>query len=123
MTEPKFTKGPWNIEYKPGLKTRGNSHVVLNPERFPAAFVPAWDAPEDGEEFAADEASANAALIAAAPDMFEALRAAREALASAKPIMAHYEESCARHEAAIKAVDAALAKSLNTSSEKDAGHE
>ncbi len=72
-TETKHTPGPWTIEYKPGYATRGNSHAVINAERYPAAFVPAWNDPEPGEVFAADEAIANARLIAAAPDLLEAL--------------------------------------------------
>lgn len=56
------------------------------------------------------DADAYRALLTAAPEMREALTLARTALLSSKPVMAHYEEPCARHKAAFDAVEAALSK-------------
>lgn len=75
MSGGEFTKGPWEVEYLKGFRSEGNVLAVLNADRYPTAMVPAWDAPRDGEAYAADEAKANARLIAAAPDMLEALQA------------------------------------------------
>jgi len=64
MTETKFTPGPWKTERGTGHHA---GHVVVTapgmPSHSPMAHVPAWDEPE---------ASADAALIAAAPDLYAA---------------------------------------------------
>ena len=71
-----YTKGPWTV-YKVSqpMTIAGDVHQVCNGDRFPAAFVPAWDSPADAE------ALANAHLIAAAPDMYEALKEAHAFIA------------------------------------------
>ena len=64
-----FTAGPWSANVPREVRIVGRIHRVLNPENYPAAFVPAWDQPEAGEDDGKDEAIANARLIAAALDM------------------------------------------------------
>ena len=56
------------------MEIRGNTHQVTDGDRFPTAFVPAWDDPKPGEEDGTEEALANAYLISAAPDMLAALK-------------------------------------------------
>lgn len=66
------TPGPFSIEYKKRFSTEGNMWVVLNSDRYPLAFVPAWDSPGKGEEDGTEEAKANANLVWSAPDLLEA---------------------------------------------------
>lgn len=76
MTD-KHTPGPWNINALSRKMTiTGNVHQVTDDKRFPTAFVPAWDAPAKGEIDGTEEALANARLIAAAPELLEAAKAA-----------------------------------------------
>lgn len=74
MSEVKHTPGPWKILRKRPMEMSGNFHQVTDNERYPAAFVPAWDNPAVGEIDGTEEALANARLIAAAPEMLEALK-------------------------------------------------
>jgi hypothetical protein len=55
------------------MEIRGPIHRVIDAGRFPTAFVPAWDAPGPGEIDGTAEALANANLIAATPDLLDAL--------------------------------------------------
>ena len=64
------TPGPWSANRPREVRIVGRMHRVLNPEDYPAAFVPAWDR----------EAIANARLIAAAPDMRETILTLCDAL-------------------------------------------
>ncbi len=73
MSEAKHTSGPWQISYKKNLTTTGSTWAIHDRDRFPSAFVPAWDDPKPGEIDGAEEAKANAHLIAAAPDLLAAL--------------------------------------------------
>ena len=74
------TPGPWYVNGPKKMEIVGRIHSVLNPENYPAAFVPAWDQPMAGEVDGKDEAIANARLIAAAPDMRETILALCDAL-------------------------------------------
>lgn len=76
MSESEHTPGPWHVDGPKWMSIEGIVHRVMNDDRFPAAFVPAWDRPEEGQEDGSLEATANAKLIAAAPDMYEALKEA-----------------------------------------------
>lgn len=80
----KHTPGPWKIDGPKAMNIQCNIHRVINDDRFPAAFVPAWDQPAPGEEDGTEEARANARLIAAAPDLLEALKALRDAVEASK---------------------------------------
>lgn len=108
--EVKHTPGPWHVEYRKNVETYGNQFIVLNDERYPSAFVPAWDDPNAGEEYGADEAKANARLIAAAPKMLWALALALPVLEAALdvcasecvgPVEMEFEEALSAIRAAI----------------------
>jgi hypothetical protein len=62
------------------MDIRGRIHQVANSAGYPTAFVPAWDNPGPGEIDGAEEALANARLIASAPEMLQALKALMKAL-------------------------------------------
>lgn len=76
QTTARHTAGPWQIEFSKSMDITGNIHRVFDKDRFPTAFVPAWDAAKPGEIDGTDEAKANARLIAAAPDLLDALKLA-----------------------------------------------
>jgi hypothetical protein len=65
MNKTTHTPGPWTVAYRPSMSIEGSIHAVIDKDRYPAAFVPAWDCPPNPSP---DEAKANATLIAAAPD-------------------------------------------------------
>ena len=110
MTQGKHTPGPWRIRAvsKP-MEIIGNIHQVTDVESFPTAFVPAWDSPAAGEVYGTEEALANAHLIAAAPDMLEVLREAREHVAGSAPEW-HY-----RTQEMVALIDAVIAKATGDS--------
>ena len=66
MSEPKFTKGPWKATYDSQL--RALIEIYNTEDRIPVAVLP-----DRGTVEAMPEVEANANLIAAAPDMYEAL--------------------------------------------------
>lgn len=71
----KHTPGPWEVErWNWPMEMTGRYHRVLNHERFPTAFIPAWSEPGPFEVDGSDEAQANARLIASAPELLEALK-------------------------------------------------
>jgi hypothetical protein len=74
----KHTPGPWTNIGVRNMMIDGRCHRIVNPEGYPSAFVPAWDRPEPGQENGAAEATANANLISAAPDLLAALEAMRD---------------------------------------------
>ena len=65
MSETKFTKGPWTAKYDPQLRALIQ---IYNTDRIMVAVLP-----DRGTIEAMSEIEANANLIAAAPDMYEAL--------------------------------------------------
>lgn len=76
MMEAKFTKGPWGIEDPLGPEIMS---IVANPdgEAYEWTFVAQVTADDDNTEaqgISFAEAQANAALIRAAPDLYEALQ-------------------------------------------------
>lgn len=74
MSEAKHTPGPWGVrKWHNPMRITGNVHKVTDSEGYPCAFVPAWDAPLEGQIDGTEEAKANARLIAAAPYLLEAL--------------------------------------------------
>lgn len=71
------TPGPWKIHKRSvHMSLEGNCHQITNDERYPSAFVPAWDSPSIGKDDGKEEALANAYLIAAAPELLLALKEA-----------------------------------------------
>lgn len=66
MTEPKFTKGPWKATYDSQLQAA--IEIYNTEDRIIVAVLP-----DRGTVEAMSEIEANANLIAAAPDMYEAL--------------------------------------------------
>lgn len=67
MSEPKFTKGPWTAKYDPQLQAL--IEIYNTEDRVMVAVLP-----DRGTIEAMSEIEANANLIAAAPDMYEALK-------------------------------------------------
>lgn len=70
------TPGPWQVKHRRLMKIKGSVHQVYQPTDeggYPTAFVPAWDDPAPGEVDGTEEAIANAQLIAAAPELLNAL--------------------------------------------------
>ena len=68
MKEPKFTKGPWIVSKTSGMEIFIN-HSHENSKRVPGYFAEVRRFTTDHEQV-----DANAHLIAAAPELFEALR-------------------------------------------------
>ena len=66
MSEPKFTKGPWKATYDSQLQAA--IEIYNTEDRVIVAVLP-----DRGTIEAMPEIEANANLIAAAPDMYEAL--------------------------------------------------
>lgn len=66
MTEPKFTKGPWKATYDSQLQAA--IEIYNTEDRVRVAVLP-----DRGTIEAMSEIEANANLIAAAPDLYEAL--------------------------------------------------
>ena len=66
MSEPKFTKGPWKATYDSQLQAA--IEIYNTEDRIMVAVLP-----DRGTVEAMPEIEANANLIAAAPDMYEAL--------------------------------------------------
>ena len=66
MSEPKFTKGPWKATYDSQLQAL--IQIYSTEAHLPVAVLP-----DRGTVEAMPEIEANANLIAAAPDMYEAL--------------------------------------------------
>ncbi len=64
---------PWRAEASRNLTVAGNVLCIVDSAGYPAAFVPAWDGSAPNAKNAAEEAKANARLIAAAPDLFAVL--------------------------------------------------
>ena len=60
---------PWVLDGPKQMEIIGRVHRVLYDDRFPAAFIPAWDRPGPGEVDGSAEAMANARRIARVPDM------------------------------------------------------
>lgn len=88
------TPGPWNVD----------CGAIAMAGEIVCSTIPA------PESASVAERRANARLIAAAPDMLAALKAALEALDASQPIHSRYPEPIARHREATKAAIAAIAK-------------
>ena len=73
MSETKFTKGPWKATYDSQLQAL--IEIYNTEDRVMVAVLP-----DRGTIEAMPEIEANADLIAAAPDMYEALNAAEKEL-------------------------------------------
>ena len=129
MTEPMFTKGPWALGEAPyvhdvfasdGFSVADASTIAcIHRDFYAGAMGDGHWATTPGSHIrrADGELAANAALIAAAPDLFEALSEAREQVAILQSRLGISDSGSGT----LSIIDAALAKSLNTSSEKDAG--
>lgn len=97
----KHTKGPWHTKRVDNLILKKNSsaNLLLDKDDFGIGILSSWkDSPETEEE-----ATANANLIAAAPDMLEALETAREWIDFCK-------FSVGGGLSVLKEIDAAIAK-------------
>ena len=79
MSEAKFTKGPWTAKYDPQL--RALIQIYNTEDRVMVAVLP-----DRGTVEAMPEIEANANLIAAAPDMYEALEEVWRILDSTMPL-------------------------------------
>lgn len=76
--ETKHTSGPWHIDGGKPRKLHFDEDtrfwIILDKDGYSPAIVPPWDAVPP---IAAEEAKANARLIAAAPELLEALEKVR----------------------------------------------
>lgn len=73
------TPGPWTIEPTNKWSVETNARAIIDKDRFPVAWSPAWDVDdtkEGGGPASIEEAEANARLIAAAPELLSKLRLA-----------------------------------------------
>lgn len=97
-----FTKGEWTIQSLPHDYDfrKGYAYCIRDKRNCALAEVGHIDAIFDGEE-----TEANASLIAAAPDMYEALKATRISLMADE----HYQE----FKPLLKTIEHALAKAEN----------
>jgi hypothetical protein len=68
-----FTKGPWSQKESYDIEIRNDNELVCN--------IPTWD-PDNTGYNVCTEVAANANLIAAAPDMLEALESTNKELQS-----------------------------------------
>ena len=75
------TPTPWRIRKRSWpMKIEGNIHQIVSGDDFPTSFVPAWDAPEDGQEDGTAEALANAEFIVTAVNSYASSQAEIERL-------------------------------------------
>lgn len=79
MSETKFTPGPWEVHPRLWRGKEGGSHAFLEIGSEVSAF---WVAHVQTFDDDKGEYAANAHLIAAAPEMYSALKEMREVLAS-----------------------------------------
>lgn len=116
MSEPKFTKAPWNICWTTLNQRKINFHITASPYGSvrPIA-VSDWKA--EWSEVEGGELVANAHLISAAPDLYEALDEFRAAHFAWLDANHHYsddapefDDACHRVVDANKKAEAALAK-------------
>ena len=84
MSEPKFTKGPWEATYDSQLQAL--IEIYNTEDRIMVATLP-----DRGTVEAMPEIEANANLIAAAPDMYEALEEVRHLVCAT---CSKYEQFC-----------------------------
>jgi len=102
MKEPKFTKGPWIVSKTSGMEIFIN-HSHENSKRVPGYFAEVRRFTTDHEQV-----DANAHLIAAAPKLFDALKASPHEL---HPKINGEECLCGQCEF-VKLRDSALANAL-----------
>lgn len=101
MTEPKFTKGPW-------VKKEMGEVFAVSDDRI-VAFAAASRMDFADVTTGDGEALSNASLIAAAPDLYEALRQIAEGLTNTGSTPGEYLTTMTKRDAAAIA-RAALAK-------------
>jgi hypothetical protein len=111
--ETKWTPGPWTVGtryvdendiFGPDGFSVASAHVNQSKERCPDGVHPSRQGPKCRREVNGERYEANVRLIAAAPDMYDALRSARIALAEAfasppphiKMALVHVEAAMAR---------------------------
>ena len=68
MAETRFTKGPWSIR-----RSFGAAYVTDNIKGGSVALIQCLSKPSQGPRRSSSEIEANASLISAAPDLYEAL--------------------------------------------------
>jgi hypothetical protein len=73
---PGYTPGPWRL-----MTNNTGLHVAAGTEDLATVYAPRWPAPSQWEEVEA-EGRANAALMAAAPDLLAALEELRDEINS-----------------------------------------
>lgn len=78
----KHTPGPWSVGYE---NTGGGYTVMSGPLRVAHTSIQALACRPDGRPIFEEEAKANGYLVAAAPEMLDALRAAERELYQVPP--------------------------------------
>lgn len=101
MTAPRHTAGPWSVRtFAPLGDEKCGQFAVMGKTPHPSVFVCCGELdPRHGD------GAANAALLAAAPDLLEAARAARDLILSYMPRMASAPAALVRLNAAIESAE------------------
>lgn len=99
--ETKHTPGPWHVESDDTIRSKDFSSIMMGDYR--GVIVASVEPGHAGRDHARPEAAANAALIAAAPELLEACEALSKWFDGSTVPMRDYNPTVAQARAAIAA--------------------